>query len=143
MFTNNLHDLTLWHQQMAHVNIDVIKRISQHAFLQDFKIHTSHHVPSVCVGCAFGKHYKASYRIDPHKQRSQILGELLYVDMCGKMTTPSLGKAIYFILVKDNCIFYRFVYFLKHKNEAFSFFEKTLHLVQHDTGNKVWVFRIN
>lgn len=111
-------DITLWHQRMGHVNIQTMKKMSEMKILADFTIDKRAELPQICSGCAFGKQHRATYVVDPEKQRSQTPGELLHADLCGKMTNQSLGGAKYYLLIKDDCTSFRFIYFLTHKDEA-------------------------
>lgn len=113
--TSSDEDLTLWHNIMGHVNIQVLKQMGTHDSLQDFNIPLHKKLPNVCPGCAIGKQHKASYISRPSKKRSKIPGKVLHADMCGKMSQPSLGGALYYMLIKDDCTSYRFVVFSQSK----------------------------
>ena len=63
-------------------------------------------------------------------------GECIHADLCGPMSI-SLGKAKYFMLLKDRRIGYRWVYFLKCKNDALQFFKVFCNEVETTTGHKV------
>ena len=45
------------------------------------------------------------------------------------------------MLVKDDCIAYRFIYIFKHINEAIKYFKKTLNIIEKITRNKVCTLR--
>ena len=132
----NNTDLTLWHNRMAHINVQVIKNMSIHRSLEDFFVPSSSSLPSVCRGCALGKQHKATYPSSSQKERSKIPGELLHADLCGKMSEPSLGGASYFILIKDDCTSYCFVAFLRTKADAIRFFTKVIRSITNTTGHR-------
>ena len=134
-------DLALWHNRMAHINVKVIKSMSTHRSLADFFVAPSDHLLSVCRGCVLGKQHKATYPSNPQKERSKIPGELLHADLCGKMSQPSLRGARYYILIKDDCTSYRFVAFLRTKNEAIRFFIKVIRYIVNTTGNRIKTIR--
>lgn len=115
--------------------------MSTHNSLQDFTIQAHGKLLSICQGCALGKQHKASYVSRPLKERSDVPGEILHADLCGKMSQLSLGKASYYMLIKDDCTSYRFVAFLQAKSDAIRFFIKILRYVEHTTGNHVKVLR--
>jgi hypothetical protein len=137
----NNTDLTLWHNRMAHINVQVIKTMSTHRSLQDFSVPFNSHLPSVCRGCALGKQHKATYSSSSQKERSKIPGEPLHANLCSKMSQPSLGGARYFILIKDDCTSYRFVAFLRTKADAIRFFTKVIRSIANITGNRVKTIR--
>jgi hypothetical protein len=105
-------ELVLWHNRMGHVNTQLLKDMSTHGSLQDFLLSFKGKLPQICRGCAFGKQHKASYPSHPMKDRSDVPGELLHADLCGKMSQPSLGNAYYYILIKDDYTSFRFIVFL-------------------------------
>jgi len=72
------------------------------------------------------------------------------MDLCGKITHPSTGDSNYFLLlkddgisyrsvyfIKDDGISYRSVYFIKHKSDAFAKFAEYKKLVETQTANKI------
>jgi hypothetical protein len=134
-------DLTLWHNRMAHINVQTIKSMSTHRSLDDFSVTPSGHLHSICRGCALGKQHKATYPSSSQKERSKIPGELLHAGLCGKMSQPSLGGAHYYILIKDDCTSYRFVAFLRAKSDAIRFFIKVIRSIANTTGNRVKTLR--
>ena len=134
-------DLVLWHNRMGHVNVQVLKNMSEHTSLKDFSLSPHGKFPQVCGGCALGKQHKATYPSDPLKERSKIAGELLHADLCGKMSQTSLGGASYYILIKDDCTSYRYIAFLKATGDALRFFIKVYHSIERATGNRVKTLR--
>ena len=134
-------ELVLWHNRMAHVNVHTLKTMSLHESVKDLPILSSSKLLQVCSGCALGKQHKSTYPSDPQKERSRVPGELLHADLSGKMSTPSLGGSNYYILIKDDCTAFRFIAFLKTKNEAIKFFLKVLRIVQRTTGHSVQTLR--
>jgi hypothetical protein len=67
----------------------------------------------ICHGCMLGKQHKKSYPVNPAKVRSTLPGEFVHADVVGPMKVQSIGGARYFLLFKDDCTGYRYVYFLK------------------------------
>ena len=94
---------------MGHVNVQVLKHMSKHNSLKDFSIPPHCVSPHVCRGCALGKQHKATYPLNPLKERSKVHGELPHADLRCKMSQPSLGGTYYYILVQDDCTSYKFV----------------------------------
>ena len=139
--TSQDNELVLWHNRMAHVNIHTLKTMSLHESVQDLPILSSSKLQQVCPGCALGKQHKSTYPTDPQKERSQVPGELLHADLSRKMSIPSLGGSNYYILIKNDCTAFRFIAFLKAKNEAIKFFLKVLRIVQFTTGHSVQTLR--
>lgn len=81
--TSACHDeLALWHNRMGHVNIHVIKHMSEQNNLRDFTILPHSKLPHVCQGCALGKQHKATYPSNFLKEHSQVPKELLHANLC-------------------------------------------------------------
>ena len=74
-------------------------------------------------------------------ERSKEPGELLHANLAGKMSTPSLSGAYYYILIKDDCTSFRFIDFLKTKGDAMRFFIKVIRYIKNATGNSVKTLR--
>ena len=53
-------DNTLWHNQMGHVEIQFIKKMSDNNSLQDFTLYFTNDQLHVRKGCALGKQHKAT-----------------------------------------------------------------------------------
>ena len=139
----NSHDaaLMLWHNRMGHVSVQTIKNMSTHNSVKDLPVLDHGKLLHVCSGCALGKQHKATYPSNVQKERSKVPGELLHADLCGKMSTPSLGGASYYILIKDDCTSFRFVAFLRAKSDAIRFFLKVIRSIERLTGNSVQILR--
>lgn len=56
---------------------------------------------------------------------------------------PSIGGAIYILLIKDECTTYMFIEIFKAKSDAFTIFIKVICLVEHDTGNRMQILKTN
>ena len=68
---------------------------------------------------------------------------LVHSDVCGKLNSPSLGSAEYFVTFIDNKTHYLWIYTLKNKHEVFQTFREWKSLVEKSTGHKLKTFRTN
>jgi len=57
------------------------------------------------------------------------------------METTYLGGARYFLLLKDDCSNYRYVFFIKHKSEVKHKIAIFIKMAVTETGNKIKVLR--
>lgn len=55
----------------------------------------------------------------------------------------SLGRAEFFLLIKDDAFRYRLVYFLKEKSGALDYMTNLIHIIHRDIGNYVKKLRID
>lgn len=70
-------------------------------------------------GCIYGKQHKQSFPSGGALRASSPL-DLVHTDICGPMQAKSFGGSMYFLLFTDDYIRISWVYFLKHKGEAFT-----------------------
>jgi len=89
-----------------------------------------------CENCQYGKLHRKPFK-KKTQERALKLSEYVYMDLCGKMTHPSTGDSNYFLLLKNDSISYRSVYFIKHKSDAFAKFAEYKKLVETQTTNKI------
>ena len=61
--------------------------------------------------------------------------------MCGKINSPSIGGAEYFVTFIDDKTHYVWIYVLKNKHEVFETFKQWKSLVEKSSGYKVKTFR--
>lgn len=67
--------------------------------------------------------------------------QLVHSDICGPMSTQSIGDAKYMLTFIDDYSRKKFVYFLKSKHEVANTFNKFKSLVENQTGNKLKTIR--
>lgn len=65
----------------------------------DLKINDTSEENPFCEGCAYGKRHRLSFP-KLGARRAITAGETFHVDLCGKMSTPSIGGGNYFMLLK-------------------------------------------
>ena len=66
--------------------------------------------------------------------RAQAPLELIHIDLCKKMQTPSLHSTFYFLTFIDKFIKKIWVYLLKTKYEAFAYFKEFKAMVEKQSG---------
>lgn len=80
-------------------------------------------------GCAMGKHHRNSFPQGGAQRANETL-ELVHTDMCGPMSTTSLGGNKYFIFFNDDYTHMTWVYFMEQKFEVYGIFKKLKSLVE-------------
>ncbi|RWS02083.1 gag-pol polyprotein-like protein [Dinothrombium tinctorium] len=105
----------IWHERLGHIGKQKLQEMIQTNAVSG--IRNIPYKDFFCVGCAQGKMHRESH-LQSHSPRSNKPGNLMYFDIAGPMSVPSLGGSRYFLLVKDDATSYCFIYFLKHKSEA-------------------------
>jgi transposase InsO family protein len=67
--------------------------------------------------------------------------QLVHSDICGPLETPSLSGVVYFITFIDDYSRKMWVYFLKHKSEAYVVFQEFKALVEKESGKCIKTLR--
>jgi hypothetical protein len=71
--------------------------------------------------------------------RARKPGEVIYSDVCGKISPPTLFNQNYVIHFLDEATGYLFVYLAQHKSEAFELFKKVRRRIKNHFDNRVSV----
>nr|GFB73045.1 retrovirus-related Pol polyprotein from transposon TNT 1-94 [Tanacetum cinerariifolium] len=133
LYTINLHEMAsvspislmarasstkswLWHQRLSHLNFDTINDLAKNdlvAGLPKFKYHKEH----LCPSCEQGKSKRASHPPKPVPNSRQRL-HLLHMDLCGPIRIASINGKRYVLVIVDDYSSYKWVHFLRSKDEA-------------------------
>ena len=108
----------LWHQQLAHVNYEVIRALpTETTSGPDQKLQ----LPSkVCDGCEKGKSKRLPF--PPSMSRSKNVLDLVHSDL-DEMSSVSIDGYIYTATYLDDHSRYGMMFFLKNKSEQFGAFK--------------------
>lgn len=123
----------LWHRRLGHLGFSALATIG--------KITTGppnlkfDHI-SIFKGCALRKNKKGNFPLRKHKFK--IVLELTHTNLCGSMSTPSLGGLLYYVTFIDDYSRKTWIYFLKLKesNEFLQKFKDFKALVENQTRKK-------
>lgn len=85
----------------------------------------------LCERCFHGKQHKLLFS-SSNTWRPKDMLELIHIDFCGPMRTPSLDNK-YFIIFIDDFSKMTWVYFIKENSEVFKIFKKFKTLVEKQT----------
>ena len=126
----------IWHHKFGHLHYGALPRLqnivtSMPDFLNDHD--------GVCRGCVIGKNVKSSF--PSSNRRSKGILDLLHLDICGSMTTPSLSGYLYDVLFVDDFLQKTWIFFLKTKNETFGKFQEFKALVENQSSRKIRALR--
>lgn len=110
----------LWHSRLGHVNLQKLKTISNSTLYSPTVEFTTTN-KFFCESCVYGKHHVLPYALTGTTKATKPL-ELVHSDLCGPMSTLSMGGVAYFLTFIDDWSKYTVAYYLKHKDETFSCF---------------------
>jgi len=113
-------DSWLWHRRLGHVSFDYLSRINNKEVVKSIpylKFEKDH----ICDACQLGKQTKYFFKIIKDIMTSRLL-KSIHMDLFGPTKTKCLsGNHFVFVLV-DNFSRFIWVFFLEHKDQAFSHF---------------------
>lgn len=93
-----------------------------------------------CDPCLQGKHHR-----HPHKEegsRKEEIAARVFANVCGPLSTESIGGARYFLLFKDEKSCFMNVYFLKHKSDVYDRLVEYTKMMDR-SSQKVQIFRFD
>ena len=96
----------------------------------------------VCEGCIFGKQHRETFPVKKSYRTCTPL-EIVHSDICGPMQTSSKGGCNYFLTFIDYYSRKTWVYFLKHKYDAFSCFQQFKALMENQSGHHIKILRMD
>jgi transposase InsO family protein len=120
-----ISELSLWHQRLAHVNKRTIVKMAKDNVvdgLPEFSYaDVKRKTPADTIDCEPCMKGKQARRHFPRRScdRATVAGERVHADICGPIGTETIGKNKYFVLIKDEFTNYRYVYFIRSKEEVF------------------------
>lgn len=88
--TNKEESLDLWHARLGHANKKIVSEMAKNDNIIGMQCDKSH-VPAQarCEACILGKQCRKTFPAS--MTRANKPGELVHVDICGPMSTPSIG----------------------------------------------------
>ena len=111
----------LWHFKFGHLNFGGLKLLHTKNMVKGLPLID---IPErVCEGCIFSKQHRETFPIGKSHRACTPL-EIMHSDICGPMQTSSIGGCKYFLTFIDGYSRKTCVYFLKHKSDAFSYFQQ-------------------
>lgn len=136
-----LNSAFLWHCKLGHPNMERMKEVlSKSELLYKDEVKFSAEKSFECEACIMSKTTnKSTKNKDPN--RAQQLLQTIHTDLCGPMSTTSLGGANYFMAVVDDWSRYTKTYFLQHKAQALEMFKDYVQLAQTLIGKKLITLR--
>ena len=121
----------LWHDRLAHIGVERM-RLMQGMVIGMGKLKITHDNLQ-CVPCSRGKQKSKPIKSDG-RALSKLHLELVHTDVCGPMSTPSIGGANYFALFVDDASRKVWVAFLQRKSDLLEKFKQVYHTLVNTKG---------
>ena len=125
----------LWHRRFGHLSQRSLMTLKKDGLVRGFDYDTSQ-VIDFCESCIGGKIHRNPFPKSGRERAREPL-ELVHSDVCGKISSPSLSQAEYFVTFIDDKTHYTWVYVMKHKSEVFEKFMEWKAFVEKSSGYKV------
>lgn len=128
--------LKLWHERLCHLNKRAIVKMAANKSVEGlveidpkYKFSKGHASRIDCEVCSLAKMTK---RFFPSSQRKRCerAGEVWHVDICGPIGTETFTGAKYVILFKDEHSNFRYIFFIKSREEVFGSIRRCIALVE-------------
>lgn len=131
--------LQTWHERLGHLNKKSLKELFSKNLIDGVKLCESDDF--FCEGCVYGKQHRLKF--EPREKLENKPGEFIFSDVCGPMSTESIGGSRYFILFKDDSTGYREVKFLKHKSDVYDRFSDFIKMCKTKFGYNIKRVRVD
>ena len=118
----------LWHRRFGHLGERGLSTLKKDGLVRGFEYNTSKSI-DFCESCVGGKIHRNPFPNSNHERAAEPL-ELVHSDVCGKMGSPSLSQAEYFVTFIDDKTHYVWIYVMRHKHEVFQKFLEWKSLVE-------------
>ncbi|GAA0169115.1 hypothetical protein LIER_40709 [Lithospermum erythrorhizon] len=119
----------LWHNRLAHMSGKGLGILAKHGLIP---ISNSETLDARCSHCLIGKQHRSSF--SKGSQRKTRVLEMVYSDVCGPMTTRTLGGCSYFVTFIDDYSRKLWAYLLKTKDQVYIIFKQFHVMVERESG---------
>jgi hypothetical protein len=134
------HDATsyseLWHRRLGHLHYKALLDL-QNMVCGMPSISLSKN--EIWKGCMQGKNIKKAFPSSDNRARGIL--DLVHSDVCGPMSSPSLGGCLYYVIFIDNYSRKYWIYFLKAKSDTFDKFKEYKAFIEKQTRKHIKILR--
>jgi len=108
----NHHQTMLWHRRMVHLHYQTLYTMNNKNIVVSLPRLTK--ATRVCTRCTIGKQSQKAISQKSQSRAKNVL-DLIYMDLCGPFSTPSLSRSRYFVTFTNDFNKKTWVRFLKKK----------------------------
>ena len=138
LLTKREEETWLWHIRLGHVNFQAMQMMSKKQMVCGLPSLVQS--KEVCSGCLMSKHARKPFPSQSNFT-AKIALELIHGDLCGPISPATPAGNKYFMLLVDDYTRMMWVYMIKNKTEALSFFKRFKALVENGEKQGIRVFR--
>lgn len=125
--------INMWHRRFGHINNERLSQMAREKAVSGLIINDES--KESCDACIMGKHHKVNFRTS-FRNKATNFGKM-HVDTCGLMPIESLGGANYFVLFVDEYSNFRFIKFIRSKNEVLSVFKEVVAEIESTSDHRI------
>lgn len=134
---NKTSSYSLWHSRLGHAHSTAVKSVLDMCRIP----YQNKSVLDFCNACCMGKSHRLHAFASPHVYKEPF--ELILSDLWGPSPFISSYGYSYYITFVDAATRYTWIYFLKHKSEAFCAFKQFYKLIETQFNSKLKVLQTN
>ena len=113
MIHNIVSPCNMWHRRLGHLHFKVLPQLQKR--VKGMLIFDFEH-DSICRGCIIGNNVKKNFPSISNRYKGIL--DLIHLDVCGPMSSPSLNGYLYYVLFIDDFCRNSWIHFLKAKSET-------------------------
>ncbi len=131
----NMQTLSMWHKQLAHLNHTMVKKMATIGMVDGLILKVKKNFFG--VGCAYGKNHRKQFPWNELRERSQLLGDLVHINVCDPMQQTNKGGTCYFVLFKDDATRFKMIECIKSKTKdvVLACLKQFMAQLRHETRN--------
>ncbi len=135
----HLASVHTWHRRFGHLGQQNLLKLHTSNMVEGLDMEQAIKSPNPCEPCLNGRQSKMPFPSET--RRAKGLLDLIHSDVCGKVGSPSLVGAEYFLTFIDSHSHYTWVYILQRKSQVFETFKRWQALVENYTGRRIKTLR--
>ena len=144
MVTGAQADAQLWHRRFGHLGYDNLERLVAEDMVKGVNVEAKHFRKAgesgPCEPCVLGKHAKKPFKSSESPDPTEPL-ELLHMDLCGPLETPSREGHIWIATLLDDYSKMSVVTLLKKKRHVAKAMKEVITQLETRTGKKVKILQ--
>lgn len=133
----------LWHRRLGHVGGKKLARLVEEELVDGINVSADALKAtgriSECDACAQGKMTRPPFPTSTSTTTRPL--ELVHTDVSGRIGTKSLGKAEYWVTLRDDYSGFSLVETLRNKSDAYEFVKSSINWLESQTGHKLKALR--
>lgn len=133
-------NIVKWHERFGHLNCSDVRKLKDNNMVIGINDRLNK-IDRVCEVCEKSKIHQLPYKTSERREK-EILG-LVHSDICGPISTTSLGGAKYFVTFIDNKSRFIEIKPLKKKSDVLEAFKEYKARVEKTTGHCIKKLRID